>query len=123
MKSNCLLSIRRLHTWVRLGCSAEERSVPQEVEVDLEISFPAVPDGVRTDRLEDTICYGDVCADITEASRAGEFALIEKLAGDVMKRIRDRVGRGYGLKLSIHKLRPPIDNLRGGVVFILEDGT
>lgn len=113
------LEIRSFRSWVRLGCSVEERAFPQEVELSLVLAFRAVPEGTRSDLLADTLCYAEICQDMDATCRAGEYALVERLAEALIGKVRQRVGDRAGLDLRVHKLRPPIEGLRGGVVFRL----
>ena len=115
------LEIQAYRSWVRLGCSVEERAFPQEVELSLGITFRELPGGMKSDRLEQTLCYAEICQDMDAVCRKGEYALVERLADELIERIRARTGRQAGLDLRVHKLRPPIEGLRGGVVFRLRE--
>jgi dihydroneopterin aldolase len=106
---------------VRLGCQAEERAVPQEVRLTLEYRFLTAPAALHSDRLEDTICYGEVCSSLRKHCESKEFHLIERLAGECFE-IAKGFARGRAeLALRVHKVSPPVENLRGGSVYELGD--
>lgn len=104
-----------------MGCTAEERSMLQEVEFDIRVKFAADPVGCRTDRLEDTVCYSDLSDAVTEVAGSRPFLLVESLAAEAFNALKESIGPGHLIRVSVHKLRPPIHNLRGGVVFHFGD--
>ena len=75
------LSINELSLLVYLGCSSEERSVPQEVSFSIEVEYPKPPLGEVTDHLEeDTPCYNEICNLLKDYVKDKKFNLIEKMA-------------------------------------------
>lgn len=113
------MEVRDLSLQVRLGCTPEERAVPQEIRVSLDLRFHEAPPGVKSDLLEETVCY----AVLSEAFRRGvdgqEFSLVEKIAGDLFE-IADGIIQSRALfSLSVHKVKPPVAGLSGGVVYRL----
>ncbi len=119
--AHCRLKIRGYHTWVHLGCSEAERSMTQEVEFDVEIGFTTPPLGARTDRLEDTLNYGALCEALEATARRQPYQLIEALARSTYDALKKIAGPGPLIEVTVHKLRPPIENLRGGVRFSYGD--
>ena len=111
------LAVQDLELDVRLGCGAEERSVPQKVRLAFQVYFASPPDGCWTDHLGDTVCY----AELSEIARAHcasrEFHLVERLASELHELIRARLPEGARLDLEVTKVAPPIADLRGGVRF------
>ena len=116
-----LLEFRGARLSVRLGCGAEERSVPQPVDLDVSVRFAELPAACESDKLEDTVCY----ADLIEAARARvagrEFKLVERLAHELYGTLRPLVPPGAELALRVTKLHPPVAELAGGVSFALGD--
>ena len=113
----CLLAIDRALFQVRLGCYAEERARPRDVELDLRIWFLEPPRGCSTDRLEDVVCYAELVAAVEEAVAGKEFHLVERLAVVVYEALRPRMPDGARLWVRLRKVRPPIDALQQGVSF------
>jgi dihydroneopterin aldolase len=117
----CLLDIRAYHTWVNLGTTPAERSQPQEVEFEVRVRFAEEPPATSTDRVEDTICYGSLCTTLETTARAKPYHLIESLGRAVFDALKPCLAPGDRLEVTVHKLRPPIENLRGGARFIYGD--
>lgn len=115
------LELRELSLWVRLGCSSQERALLQEVRVGLQLRFPQPPQGAVTDQLRDTVCYAELSEAFRRFCQEREFALVEKLAGDLMTTAREKVGAQVALAVSVHKVAPPVEGLRGGVVYRVGD--
>jgi len=106
---------------VRLGCGTEERAQPQAVDLDLAVRFAEPPAACETDKLEDTVCYGEL-VELARAFVCGrEFKLLERLARDLFAELRPLVPPGAELWLRVTKLRPPIAELARGVSFALGD--
>ncbi|MFT5116354.1 MAG: dihydroneopterin aldolase [Candidatus Azotimanducaceae bacterium] len=104
---------------VHLGCTAAERKISQSVTFSLEVNFDEMPPGCDTDRLEDTLCYAVVCEQIQTTAQTGEYQLVESLASQVLTSLLPLLPQNTEIKLTTHKLRPPIDDLNGGVQFVL----
>ncbi|MBK7842484.1 MAG: dihydroneopterin aldolase [Bdellovibrionales bacterium] len=111
------LKIEELTLSVRLGCSKAERSKTQEVRVSVEIRFLKCPKGALTDSLNDTICYATVSEAIKRHCESREFHLVERMGYDIYGLVREIVGSTDDLGISVHKMHPPVENLRGGVIF------
>lgn len=106
---------------VRLGCSPQERAQPQEVRFTIELRFDEAPAGVATDSLDGTVCYADLCQVLRDLAQGREFQLIEKLAADAYRVLREICGAGPRLAVQVHKVRPPIEGLLGGSRYRLGD--
>lgn len=111
------LGVESLGLSVRLGCSREERLQPQEVRVSVEFRFPEAPLGTQTDALEDTICYAKVSRVIQQHCESREYQLVEKIAHEIYGLLRVLSGSSVEIGISVHKVRPPVENLRGGTFF------
>ncbi len=115
------LSIKDLSLQVRLGCSAEERQFTQEVRIGAEIQFSRIPQGMISDRLEETICYAEISNAFREWCLHREFALVEKLAYELFVILREMTGADSKVNVSVHKVSPPVEGLTGGVVCCVGD--
>ena len=116
-----LLEFRGARLSVRLGCGAEERALPQPVDLDVSVRFAEPPAACASDDLGDTVCY----ADLIEAARGfvanREFKLVEHLAHELHRVLRPLVPPKADLWLRVTKLHPPVPDLLGGVSFALGD--
>lgn len=110
------LGMERLRMAVRLGCSAEERAEPQDVEISVRLRLPQLPEGCWTDELADTIPL-DVVAERLRALTNGEFSLIEHLGARLYDGLLELCPSGTALELELTKLAPPIAGLAGGTHF------
>jgi len=99
-----------------LGCSPEERDVLQEVCFTVKMQFPSSPLGEKTDRLEDTLCYGEVCETLRNFIVNRKFHLVEKMARDCFFVLQKKYP-SVAICLTLHKVRPPIEGLKGGVEY------
>ena len=95
----------------RHGARAEERSLGQQFEVDVEIeadlSLPRV-----SDRLADTIDYGKVYASAQEVVGGPSRNLLERLADEIAARILAGFS-AQAVRVRVKKPRLPI---HGGVL-------
>ena len=73
------IHIRRMRLKCIIGDYPEERAAKQEVVVDLALHADLRPAGA-SDRLEDTVDYAAVEAEVAEMVQASDFNLIERLA-------------------------------------------
>jgi FolB domain-containing protein len=102
---------------VHLGCSEEEQAHPQEIRISLEIGPEPLPQACFSDRLEDTRCYGALADRLRMFCFTTRFRTVEKLAMSCFEVVKSGFPESTQLKLKLHKIRPPVDSLQGGVVF------
>jgi len=115
------LMLKDLVLAVRLGCSEEERAHPQEVHVNIELRFPTSPVALTSDKLEDTVCYAKISNAIGKHCEVREYLLIERLAAEIYLLTKEISGPEISLDITVHKVRPPVDKLRGGTFFRCSD--
>ena len=87
-----------------LGVTAEEREMRRPVRIDLELGRNLAPAG-SSDRIEDTIDYGDVYRIVEAVAGGGEHRLVEALA----ERVADALLGGFDIewvRVSVRKSRP-----------------
>lgn len=115
--------IQDFEVWVNLGCSTEEQQHTQPVHFNLEINFENPVLGCQTDKLEDAIDYVKVTSILKMISTEKPFHLIEHLNhrafSGVVEYLKSKNLKAE-IKLSVKKIRVPVDNLRNGVVFECE---
>lgn len=91
----------------RIGVSAEERSVPQVVVVDVEATtdLQAASD---SDDLSDTVDYGTLTVEIAKLVRDHEARLLERLAGAIARLVLDVAGVER-VRVQVAKEAPPLE--------------
>lgn len=118
-----MMRVQDFEVWVHLGCSQEEQEYLQPVHYNLEIIFDNMVLGCQSDRLEDTVDYVQVTKLLKDISTQKKYHLIEHLnQANVMGLIEYLKSKNIKgeIKLSVKKIRVPVENLRNGVVFLCE---
>ncbi len=95
----------------RHGAWPEERSLGRQFEVDVELHAD-LSKPRRTDRLADTIDYGEVFAVVREVIEGPSRNLLERLADEVASRLLKRFP-AQAVRVRVKKPRLPI---HGGVL-------
>lgn len=109
------LRMKELSLLLRLGCTEEERAVPQEVRLDVELRFPAPLIAGKSDNLSDTICYGFL-ADSLRRHFVGEYQLIERVTEEAYRIVKE-LSRDATVAVEVRKVNPPVKGLLGGAFF------
>lgn len=120
------LSIKDFFLWVYLGVSEAEKQSPQAISLDIEISASVLPKGIFSDQISDTLCYDQLLKTIKQKiEQHGSFNLIENLMACVYASVYHvllpNFDKSTSLKVSVHKLNPPVPYLQGGVTSSYED--
>ena len=89
------------------GASDEERSMPQEFEVDLvvEADLAAAAD---SDTLTDTVDYGPLVEICRSTVETASYRLLERIAGTIAERVLATPGV-LACTVRVRKLAVPID--------------
>jgi 7,8-dihydroneopterin aldolase/epimerase/oxygenase len=100
------------------GYLAEERFLGQWFEVDLRLSVDLAIAG-KSDRIEDTLDYRSVIAEVKQIVSTQKFALVEKLADALVQAVlsHDLV---HQVELKLHKLAAPIPDFGGRITIELQ---
>ncbi len=88
------------------GVSSAEKETGRQFQVDCEIELDLSQPG-HSDRLTDTVDYGEVYSIIKETVEGKAFALLEALASDLAQKILDKFPI-YRVTLRVRKLHPPL---------------
>ncbi len=96
------LQVRGLRAHALLGVGAEERRAPQPVLVDLVLELDLEPAG-SSDRIEETVHYGELCRSLLAHVEATSFHLIEALARSVCRFLLDRYPRLHAVTVRVEK--------------------
>ena len=91
---------------LRVGVSPEERRVPQDCVVDVELGCD-LSRPMQTDDLHDSLDYARVFEIVLGLARDGEFALLERFAGRLESELRAAMVFD-ALTLRVRKMKPPL---------------
>ena len=92
----------------RLGASAEERVLPQLVEVDLEVEAD-LSAAAASDALADTIDYGPLVSLVIATVEGGAFNLLEGLSGAIVNSALAAAPAAHAVTVRVRKLAVPLD--------------
>lgn len=120
---NQVMKIQDFEVWVHLGCTEEEKKFAQPVHFNLKINFENAVLGCQTDKLEDALDYVKLTTIIKMISTEKSFNLVEHLNYQAFAGVTEYLKSKNikaEVKLSVKKIRVPVENLRNGVVFSCE---
>jgi 7,8-dihydroneopterin aldolase/epimerase/oxygenase len=100
------------------GYLTEEQFLGQWFEVDLRLGLDLVPAG-QSDRIEDTLDYRSIIAEVKEIVGTQKFALVEKLAAALVQAIL-KYDLVQQVELKLHKLAAPIPDFGGKITIELQ---
>ncbi len=100
------VEIRGLSIYTHHGVSDAEQEVGQRLEFDISFDVPDC-DAVLTDRIEDTIDYGEVCDIVALAATERSYRTLERLCGVVAERLSERYGC-ESVRVRAAKPEPPL---------------
>jgi len=101
------IQLRGLRVVGTHGVLAEEKSRPQPFEFDLDLSVDLAPAGA-TDRLSDTVDYGEVAQRVADVVSERSFELLEALAAAIAEGVLASDLRITTVTVHLRKLRPPV---------------
>ena len=104
--SSAEIELRGLSIYTHHGVSEAEQEVGQRIEFDISFDVPDC-DAVLTDRLEDTIDYGQVCDIVALAATERSFKTLERLAQVVGERLMRQYG-SESVRVRAAKPEPPL---------------
>lgn len=84
------------------GLYEDERQNGRDLKVSLSVKMPT-PDGVETDRIDDTLDYRDLAAVVTETSGAQHCDLLEHLGQKILDNLFDQYPLIRAARVSIDK--------------------
>lgn len=77
-----MIRINKLRQQVNIGITAEERKLPQRIDLDLEIHLKS-KQAFISDDITDTVDYALVCEKIAKLVSDKEWNLLEKFVADI----------------------------------------
>ena len=106
LESAVTVEIRRLSVFTHHGTTDAERQIGQRLEFDVSFDVPDC-DAVLTDRIEDTVDYGEVCDTIALAATERDYNTLERLCRVVGERMMERFGC-EAVQVRAFKPEPPL---------------
>ena len=100
------VDISGLSIYTHHGVGEAEREVGQRLVFDVSFELDRC-DATVTDRLEDTVDYGDVCQQVALAAQERSFRTLERLCTRVAERMIERYGVEQ-VTVRAAKPEPPI---------------
>ena len=99
------IEISGLSLYTHLGVTAAEREVGQRLLLDLRLDVGEC-DATITDRIEDTIDYGQVCELANLVAQQRTYKTLERLCAAIAERLLDQFGAG-AVWVKAAKPEPP----------------
>jgi dihydroneopterin aldolase len=100
------IEITGLSLYTHHGVEQSERDVGQRLIFDISFEVTGC-DATVTDRIEDTIDYGDVCTQVALAAQERSYKTLERLCSAVADRLMDRYDAD-AVSVRAAKPEPPI---------------
>jgi 7,8-dihydroneopterin aldolase/epimerase/oxygenase len=100
------IEIVGLSLYTHHGVEEAERTVGQRLVFDLSFDLSDC-DATVTDRVEDTIDYGEVCQQVALAAQERSYKTLERLCSAIADRMMDRYGAD-AVTVRATKPEPPI---------------
>ena len=113
-----ILEIKSLKLPVIIGREASERKQTQDILFHVKIGLKEQRNHTDTSHF---ICYQDICERIKKITAQTNFLLIETLAQAIIKDIKEYLPTDVYAQIIVHKVRPPIEELAGGVSYTCGD--
>ncbi len=101
------LFINSLEVFANHGLFEEENKLGQKFIFDIECELN-YQKALFSDEMPDSISYADIADIVVNAATENTFNLLERLAGEVLKRIFDSFEQIENIKLKINKPSAPI---------------
>ena len=103
-----VLFLEGLEVPCRVGCTAEERAVPQSLRVDLRMHCPSIARAGQSDALADTVDYR-LAYELILAVQGHEYLLIERVA-ETLAAVALQHPQVERVEVTVRK-RPPVQGL------------
>jgi dihydroneopterin aldolase len=100
------IEIVGLSLYTHHGVSAAEREIGQRLVLDVRFDVGEV-DALVTDRVEDTVDYGEVCHEIALVAQQRSYKTLERLCAVIADRLASRFG-AESVTVKAAKPEPPI---------------
>lgn len=102
-----LITLQGIHGFGYHGVFEHEAKTGQDFYVDLEIHLDLSKASVSDD-LKETIDYGSLADLVVEEITGERVQLIERLAGRIADRIKEKYSQIMNIAVTVHKPQAPI---------------
>ncbi len=106
MQTVVTIEISGLSLYTHIGVSAAEREIGQRLLFDIRIDV-GESDATETDRVEDTVDYGEVCQLVALVAQQRSYKTLERLCTVVADRVIEEFG-AEAVWVKAAKPEPPI---------------
>lgn len=110
--------VRDLRVTTHVGVTEEERQVPQDVLVSLEV-LTDMAEASRSDDVVQTVDYGVLVHEVAKLIERSENRLLETLAGDIAAFV-ERISGVTGVTVEVAKADPPVEENVGRIAVRIE---
>jgi dihydroneopterin aldolase len=100
------VEITGLSLYTQHGVSDAERELGQRLVIDVAFELTDC-DAMVTDRVEDTVDYGEVCEQVALAAQERSYKTLERLCAAIADRLMARYGAD-SIRVKAAKPEPPI---------------
>jgi len=100
------IEVTGLSLYTHHGVTAAEREIGQRLVLDVRFDV-GEPDALITDRVEDTVDYGEVCQVIALVAQARSYKTLERLCAVIADRLASQFG-AESVTVKAAKPEPPI---------------
>jgi 7,8-dihydroneopterin aldolase/epimerase/oxygenase len=100
------IEVAGLSLYTHHGVTAAEREIGQRLVLDVRFDV-GEPDALITDRVEDTIDYGEVCQVIALIAQQRSYKTLERLCAVIADRLASQFG-AESVTVKAAKPEPPI---------------
>ncbi len=100
------IEIQGLSLYTHHGVTAAEREIGQRLVLDVRFDV-GEPDAIITDRVEDTVDYGEVCQVIALIAQQRSYRTLERLCAVIADRLASQFGAD-SVTVKASKPEPPI---------------
>src|ERR687884_1239365 len=100
------IEIAGLSLYTHHGVTAAEREIGQRLVLDVRFDV-GEPDALITDRVEDTVDYGEVCQVIALIAQQRSYKTLERLCAVIAERLASQFGAEM-ITVKASKPEPPI---------------
>ena len=102
-----VLFIDNLEVFANHGLFEEENKLGQKFIFDIECELN-YKKAMFSDEMTDSISYADIAEVVVETATTNTFNLLERLAGEILKKIFTEFSQIKNIKLKINKPGAPI---------------
>jgi dihydroneopterin aldolase len=100
------IEVSGLSLFTHVGVTAAEREVGQRLLLDVRLDI-GESDATVTDRLEDTVDYGEVCNTANLVAQQRSYKTLERLCAAIADRLLDSYG-AHAVWVKAAKPEPPL---------------